>query len=73
MLGEAQRICNHKGNHPRFFRGSFSLTANYSAYEDRLGSTDEMIRILGGTLKKSTMNTNPILTRNEGLGICDDP
>ena len=28
-------------------------------YEDRLGSTDEMIRTLGGTLKKSSMNTIP--------------
>ena len=28
-------------------------------YEDRLGSTDEMIKILGGTLKKSSMNTIP--------------
>ena len=28
-------------------------------YEERLGSTDEMIRILGGTLKKSSMNTIP--------------
>ena len=26
-------------------------------YEDRLGSTEEMIRALGGTLKKSSMNT----------------
>ena len=26
-------------------------------YEDRLGSTEEMIRILGGTPKKSSMNT----------------
>ena len=28
-------------------------------YEDRLGSTKEMIRILGGTLKKSYINTIP--------------
>ena len=28
-------------------------------YEDRLGSTEEMIRILDGTLKKSSMNTIP--------------
>ena len=28
-------------------------------YEDRLGSTDEMIRTLGGTPKKSSMNTIP--------------
>ena len=28
-------------------------------YEDRLGSTKEMIRILGGTPKKSSMNTIP--------------
>ena len=28
-------------------------------YVDRLGSTDEMIKILGGTLKKSSMNTIP--------------
>ena len=28
-------------------------------YEDRLGSTDEMIRILGGTPKKTSMNTIP--------------
>ena len=28
-------------------------------YEDRLGSTEEMIRALGGTLKKSSMNTIP--------------
>ena len=28
-------------------------------YEDRLGSTEEMIRILGDTLKKSSMNTIP--------------
>nr|XP_023887116.1 uncharacterized protein LOC111999228 [Quercus suber] len=27
------------------------------AYEDRLGSTDEMIKVLGGELKKSSMNT----------------
>ena len=28
-------------------------------YEDRLGSTEEMVQILGGTLKKSSMNTIP--------------
>ena len=28
-------------------------------YEDKLGSTDEMIRILGGTPKKTSMNTIP--------------
>ena len=28
-------------------------------YEDKLGSTEEMIRILGGTPKKSSMNTIP--------------
>ena len=28
-------------------------------YEDRLGSIEEMIRILGGTPKKSSMNTIP--------------
>ena len=28
-------------------------------YEDRLGSTNEMIRTLGGTLKKSTINKIP--------------
>ena len=28
-------------------------------YEDRLGSTEEMIRALGGTPKKSSMNTIP--------------
>ena len=28
-------------------------------YEDRLGSTEEMVQILGGTPKKSSMNTIP--------------
>ena len=28
-------------------------------YDDKLGSTKEMIRILGGTLKKSYINTIP--------------
>ena len=28
-------------------------------YEDRLGSTEEMIRALGGTSKKASMNTIP--------------
>ena len=28
-------------------------------YENRLGSTKEMVQILGGTLKKSSMNTIP--------------
>ena len=28
-------------------------------YEDRLGSTEEMVKILGGTPKKSSMNTIP--------------
>ena len=28
-------------------------------YEDRLGLTEEMVQILGGTLKKSSMNTIP--------------
>ena len=40
-------------------------------YEDRLGSTDEMIRTLGGTPKKSSMNTIPF-SPDEGFGICDD-
>ena len=28
-------------------------------YEDRMGSTEEMVQILGGTSKKSSMNTIP--------------
>ena len=28
-------------------------------YEDRLGSTEEMVKILSGTPKKSSMNTIP--------------
>jgi len=42
-------------------------------YEDRLGSTEEMIRILGGTLKKSSMNTIPIFIGDEDTCLCDDP
>ena len=36
-------------------------------YEDRLGSTDEMIRILGGTPKKSSMNTIPFSPKMKAL------
>ena len=36
-------------------------------YEDRLGSTKEMIRILGGTLKKSSMNTIPFSLEMKAL------
>ena len=36
-------------------------------YEDRLGSTNEMIRILGGTLKKSSMNTIPFSPKMRAL------
>ena len=36
-------------------------------YEDRLGSTDEMIRTLGGTPKKSSMNTMPFLVEMRTL------
>ena len=36
-------------------------------YEDRLGSTDEMIRTLGGTPKKSSMNTIPFSPKMRAL------
>ena len=36
-------------------------------YEDRLDSTKEMIRILGGTLKKSSMNTIPFTPKMRTL------
>ena len=36
-------------------------------YEDRLDSTEEMIRILGGTLKKSSMNTIPFTSEMRTL------
>ena len=37
-------------------------------YEDRLDSTEEMIRILGGTLKKSSMNIIPFTPEMMTLG-----
>ena len=36
-------------------------------YEDRLGSIDKMIRILGGTLKKSSMNIIPFSSERRAL------
>lgn len=41
-------------------------------YEDRLGSTEKMIRIFGGTSKKSSMNTIPFTPEMRTLAH-DDP
>ena len=41
-------------------------------YDDLLESIEEMVTILGGTLKKSSMN-NSIQSKDKDFSLCDDP
>ena len=41
-------------------------------YDDLLESIEEMVTILGGTLKKSSMN-NSIQSRDKDFSLCNDP
>ena len=41
-------------------------------YEDRLGSTEEMVQIFGGYIEEVIYEHNTIFTRDEDFGLCDD-
>ena len=41
-------------------------------YDDRLEFIEEMVRILGGTLNKKSMNTTPFQSRFKDSSLCND-
>ena len=41
-------------------------------YDDRLEFIEEMVRILGGTLNKKSMNITPFQSRFKDFSLCDD-
>ena len=59
MLGETQRVCDYKGKHSRVLEVHPPSQPITVQYDDCLDSIEEMVTILGGTLKKSSMNTIP--------------
>ena len=59
MLGEAKIICYHEGLNPRGIRSSSTISINFYPIRRKLASLEPMAEILGGTLKKKSLNTIP--------------